>query len=89
MYARAVSVSGRDAKLAEHFSGQSVAHLRLAHRAGAFRGPAGRLRLRQEHDLDPLRGRPAFRDLLAEIDKPPMDADGKSRGRTTPPPDGP
>jgi tetratricopeptide (TPR) repeat protein len=89
MYARAVSVSGRDAKLTDHFSGQSVAHLRLAHRAGEFRGPAGKQRLLQEHDLDPLRGRPEFRDLLAEIDKPPRDADGKAWGRTTPPPDGP
>jgi tetratricopeptide (TPR) repeat protein len=87
MYARAVSASQGDAKLAEHFSGQAIAHLRLAHQAGELRGPAGRQRLLQEHELDPLRGRQEFRDLLAEIDKQPRTAAGKSGRQTAPPPD--
>jgi hypothetical protein len=43
--------------------------------------------LLQEHDLDPLRGRQDFRDLLAGIDIQPRNADGKSGGQTGPPPD--
>jgi serine/threonine-protein kinase len=64
-----LSSADRD-KLAEDYADRALAWLGRARAAGFFNDPANAEDLKQEMDLDPLRPRPAFQKLLAEVAKP-------------------
>jgi serine/threonine-protein kinase len=68
--ARACATAGAAARddppRAGRYGGRAVELLRKAHRAGFFKPAANRERLNRDADLEPLRGRADFRQLLAD-----------------------
>ncbi len=58
------------AELVEQYAGRSIRLLRKAHEANYFKTAEARKDLRDDPDLDPLRQRPDFRKLLADLDGP-------------------
>jgi tetratricopeptide (TPR) repeat protein len=57
------------ARLAERYASRGVALLRQAHTAGHFKDPNVLREFQTAPDLDPLRKRPEFQKLLAEVEK--------------------
>jgi serine/threonine-protein kinase len=55
-------------RLAEQYAVRAVELLRHSHSAGYFDVPAKRDRLLQDKDLDPLRSRPDFQQLTAQVE---------------------
>ncbi|MED5401341.1 MAG: serine/threonine-protein kinase [Planctomycetota bacterium] len=58
--------------LSERYAVEAVAQLQQAHKVGVFRAPQLRGHLKKEPDLDPLRKRADFVDLLEEVEKTPL-----------------
>jgi hypothetical protein len=61
-------------RLAEEYAVRAVQQLAKLRAAGFFAAPHNLEKLKTDRDLDPLRGRPDFQRLLAQLD-------GKSAGR--------
>jgi len=70
IYARASAAAKGDAAGTEKYARRALAQLRQAQQAGHFKDPAGKQQLLRETDLDLLRDRADFKNLVAEVGKP-------------------
>jgi tetratricopeptide (TPR) repeat protein/tRNA A-37 threonylcarbamoyl transferase component Bud32 len=60
-------VKVKDSVAADGYAGQAVQLLRHAHAAGFFKDPQQRKQLQKDPDLNPLRQRPDFQQLLHDV----------------------
>src|SRR5262249_11648194 len=76
VYALCSAAAAHDARLpaaeredlADRYGRRAVELLRKAQAAGYFQDPGRLARMKDNKDLDPIRSRPDFRKLLAELD---------------------
>jgi len=59
-------VKDKDSAAADGYAAQAVALLRQGHAAGFFKDPAMLKQLQKDRDLDPLRERPDFKQVVAD-----------------------